>query len=208
MKKGEFPRFGRLAVPLIIMLILLLGSCSPAAGKLKIVEGSFYQSRGMYTEAIAAYLDALDYDEAAPYAEFGLGVIYLAMDETEAALGRFAAAETALKALGGEGHTELIYRIHYNTGFIRFTQGDFPAAAGEFTRALEADGSHIDAKRNLELSLLSLNREENTASAAVPLGQAGDGGGEILFDYIRQKEQDRWKSREWAEDTAVSGPDY
>jgi Ca-activated chloride channel family protein len=201
-EKHKFPWF------LIIILILLVGSCSQVPGKLKIIEGSFYQSRGMYTEAIAAYLDALEYDEAAPYAEFGLGVIYLAMDEGEAALGRFAAAETALKTLGGEGHTELIYRIHYNSGFIRFTQGDFPAAAGEFTRALETDGSRIDAKRNLELSLLSLDREENAASAAAPIGKAGDGSGEVLFDYIRQKEQDRWKSREWAEDTVVSGPDY
>jgi hypothetical protein len=31
--------------------------------------------------------------------------------------------------------------------------------------------------------------------------------GEILFDYMRQKEEERWRNQEWTEE-ALSGPDY
>jgi Ca-activated chloride channel family protein len=162
----------------------------------------------MYTEAITAYRSSLAFPAAAPYGEYGLGVIYLSLDEGEAALERFAAAEKALAASGGEEHRELRYRIHYNRGVIRFRNGDYAAAAGEFRRALETDGSHVEAKRNLELSLLSAGRRES--AVPVPFDGRGDAGegAKVLFDYLRQKEQDRWRSREWAEDAPLSGPDY
>jgi hypothetical protein len=31
---------------------------------------------------------------------------------------------------------------------------------------------------------------------------------EVLFDYIRQHEQQYWKSREWAPEEKHTGPDY
>jgi Ca-activated chloride channel family protein len=190
---------------IILPLILTLNGCSDIPGRLRVIEGSFFHGRGMYHEAISSWLAALEDAEAAPYAEYGLGVIYLAMDEDTAALERFAAAEAALT--DGEGHSELVYRIHYNTGVVRFQQGDYAAAAGEFRKALETEGAHIEAKRNLELSLLSVNRQGREQSS-VSAGENSGGGVEALFDYIHQKEQDRWRSREWVEDTAVSGPDY
>jgi Ca-activated chloride channel family protein len=171
------------------------------------MEGSFFSARRLYAEAIAAYTEALSYGEAAPYAEYGLGTVYLALEEGAAALGRFAAAEEALAAFPRDQHRELRYRIHYNAGIIRFQRGDFTEAAGEFRKALEADSGRIGAKRNLELSLLSASRPENTGAAPLEAGGSG-GGAEALFDYIRQKERDQWKSREWAEDASPAGPDY
>jgi Ca-activated chloride channel family protein len=190
-----------------LIIIILLGSCSQVPGKLRVMEGSFLNSWGMPTEAIAAYLDARSYTQSAPYAEYGLGLIYLSLDEGEAARERFSAAEEALEELGGEGHGELIYRLHYNAGIISFQQGDFSGAAEEFRRALEAASGHIEAKRNLELSLLSLAQRQS--AAASPLAGGGmDQGQQVLLDYVRQKEQDRWKSREWVEAAAEPGPDY
>jgi Ca-activated chloride channel family protein len=151
----------------------------------------------------------MDFDETAPYAQYGLGYIYLVLGENRAALGRFAAAEEALARFPREGeHQELVYRIHYNTGVIRFQEEDYTGAAAEFRKALETDGSRIEAKRNLELSLLSLGPRGNAAEALRIRHEAGEGETGALFDYIRRKEQDRWKSREWAGDTPVSGPDY
>ncbi|MDR0452260.1 MAG: tetratricopeptide repeat protein [Treponema sp.] len=193
---------------------LILASCSEFPGKLRVIEGGFRYAGGHYAEAIESYRKALAYSEAAPYAEYGLGVIYLALGEDEEALGRFEAASLSLESLEDDddkdaaaGHRELRYRIHYNSAVIRFQQGNYAGAAAGFRRALETDGSRIEAKRNLELSLLSLDRGGN--GDALPAGEGNSSaGGEILFDYIRQKEQEKWRSREWAEGETPSGPDY
>ncbi|GHV89490.1 hypothetical protein AGMMS50267_18500 [Spirochaetia bacterium] len=206
----EKKRRRRSGPPLITLtLIITLSSCSQIPGRLRVIEGSFLNAQGRYPGAISAYLDARNSVEAAPYAEYGLGVIYLAMDEAEAALGQFAAAEAAGRSSAASltGDAELAYRLHYNTGVIRFRQGDYAAAAGDFRRALEAEGGRIEAKRNLELSLLSLTRQGREQSS-ITEGDGEDRGSDALFDYLHEKEADRWTSREWTENTDVSGPDY
>ncbi|MDR2078552.1 MAG: tetratricopeptide repeat protein [Treponema sp.] len=197
------------------LLFLFGASCSktapgsPVSGKLMLLRGNFFNTQGMYTEAILAYLEALEFPETAPYAEYGLGSVYLSLDEGAAALQHFTAAEEKLTALLREDHRELIYRIYYNRGVVRFHAGDFSAAADQFRTALETDGSRIEAKRNLELSLLSMARQSSLAASSVSLNlQEQQKGPQVLFDYIRRKEQDQWKSREWAEDTDFAGPDY
>jgi Ca-activated chloride channel family protein len=204
------------AIPLIIHLALFapliagLASCTQLPGKLRIIEGGFHHARGHYLDAIEVYREALDYPAAAPYAEYGLGVIYLTLNEDEEAANHF---EAAARFLDNEAefppseHRELRCRIHYNTGIIHFQRGDYAAAAAGFRRALEADGSNIDAKRNLELSLLSPDRR-NQDNSSLNKASKTFGGGDILFDYIRQKEREKWKSRAWAADESPSGPDY
>jgi Ca-activated chloride channel family protein len=195
---------------LVTVLLLLNSSCSresQVVGKLMLLRGNFLSARGMYTEAILAYLEALEYDETAPYAEYGLGAACLALDEDAAALDRFAAAEERLTGMAREDHRELIYRINYNRGVVRFHAGDFAAAADGFRAALETDSSRIEAKRNLELSLLSLTGQSSGAASALNLGDEPRGS-QALFDYIRRKESDQWKSREWSGDADFTGPDY
>jgi Ca-activated chloride channel family protein len=192
------------------LVMVLCCSCSGISGKLLIMEGNFYNARGMYTEAIASYLKAQQDTEARPYAEFCLGAVYFSLDEGAAALERFAAAERALQDMPRKKYPELLYRIHYNTGVVRFKEGDYTRALQAFRLALEIDGSRIEAKRNLELSLLSLSQRENTTeifSKTVSLEDREDQTA-ALFDYLRQKEQNQWKSREWIEDSPGSGPDY
>ena len=197
---------------LVAALLLLNGSCSresQMAGKLMLLRGNFLSAQGMHTGAILAWPEALEYDEIAPYAEYGLGSVCLALDEGEAALQRFAAAEERLAAMPREDHRELVYRINYNRGVGHFHTGYFAGAADQFRAALEADGSRIEAKRNLELSLLSLAGQSSGAASVPGLSiQEEQGGSRALFDYIRQKEQDQWKSREWSGDTGFTGPDY
>ncbi|MDR2111367.1 MAG: tetratricopeptide repeat protein [Spirochaetaceae bacterium] len=191
--------FGAALVPLC--------SCSRISGKLLIMEGNFFFSRGMYSEAVASYLKARDFPGLAPYTEYALGSVYLSLGEGDSALDRFAAAENALRSLPPEKHRELSYRISYNEGVTYFERGDYLEAAEKFRRALEIDSGRVKAKRNLELSLLSLSRRESPVSAGTEA--AGEGAGtEALFDYIREKEQNQWKSREWIEDLSAPGPDY
>jgi Ca-activated chloride channel family protein len=193
-------------------LLLLNSSCSrgsQAAGKLMLLRGNFLSGRGMYTEAILAYLEALEYDETAAYAEYGMGSVFLALEEGAAALQRFASAEERLAGMPREDHRELIYRINYNRGVVRFHAGDFAAAADQFRAALETDGSRIEAKRNLELSLLALTSQSSSPSPSADLSLLEEqGASRTLFDYIRRKEQDQWKSLEWEGDADFTGPDY
>ncbi|MDR2185287.1 MAG: tetratricopeptide repeat protein [Treponema sp.] len=186
--------------------IFLLGSCSRFSGRLLVMEGNFFHSRGLYTKAIVSYTESLRFPQAVPYGEYGLALVYLSLNEGNAAQERFAAAEEALKFLPLESHRELLYRIRYNTGVICFEKGDYIEAAEQFRGALELDGSRLEAKRNLELSLLSLVRAG--AEAEAPVKISGGGKNETLFEYIREKEQSQWKSREWTEADSSLGPDY
>jgi Ca-activated chloride channel family protein len=186
---------------------MLICACSRIPGKLLIMEANFLHSQGMYTEAIASYLKALEHEEAAPYAEYGLGSVYYSLDEGRAALDRFDGTKKILETFPAPAHRELRYRSNYNTGVVLFGQGNFSGAAAAFREALQNDPGRIEAKRNLELSLQSLAREK----------AAGERSGQrrsesetrtALFDYLRQREQNQWKSREWAEETEAAGPDY
>jgi Ca-activated chloride channel family protein len=187
-----------------VLLLVLLGSCVPGSGKLLILEGNFYAARARYDDAASAYRRALNHADAAPYAEYGLGMLDFFRDEGEAAQEHYAAAEKHLETAPDDGHRELRFRIPYNRGLIFFSQKDYAAAAAAFRAALEIDGGRVEAKRNLELSLLALSREKRAAG-----GQRDEQPGVLaLFNYLRVKEQNQWKSQEWIEEESPPGPDY
>jgi Ca-activated chloride channel family protein len=196
---------GRLKV-LSLTTLILFCSCSRVSGKLLIIEGNFFVSQGMYTDAASSYLKALEHDEAAPYADYGLGSVYFSLDEGAAALERYEVSGRLLAAVPAGEHRELRYRIPYNAGLVLFGEGDYAGAAAAFRAALEIDNGRIDAKRNLELSLLSLSREKS-GMGQKEKDQRTDEAEALLFDYLRRKEQNQWKSREWIEED-TGGPDY
>jgi Ca-activated chloride channel family protein len=205
------PRASRpLVLVLLLPLVPLIQSCSPAAGKLLVMEGNFYHSQGRYDEAIEVYMRALEYPETLPYAEYGLGTVYASLEERSAALGRYGAALEAYGALPAGEAEELGYRVNYNLGVVLFWEGDFEGAAGAFRKALEIDGSRVEAKRNLEIALLSFSREGNPGDGGeAPREEEGDDPRlDALFRYLNLKEQNQWKSREWAEEPSPAGPDY
>ncbi|MDR2158992.1 MAG: VWA domain-containing protein [Treponema sp.] len=213
-------RRGRARLLPVLLACLGAVSCSRISGRLLVMEGNFFSRRGMMVEAIASYLRAREYDEAFPYAEYGLGSVYAALDEGALALDRFAGSEEGLLELSRmrknpAEYRELQYRIRYNTGVVLFGQRDFAGAAAAFRGALEIDGSRIDAKRNLELSLLSLaaGRPEadgfGTGQGDGPEQNGGDREArEILFEYLRRKETNQWQSREWTDEEVPAEPDY
>jgi Ca-activated chloride channel family protein len=173
------------------------------------MEGNFYTSRGLATKAIAAYMKASAFHNAKAYAEFGLGSSYYSLGETDAALERFRDAESIAPE-----DAELLYRIRYNQGVVRFEKGLFNEAAADFRRALEAEPNRVDAKRNLELSLLSQERQETGWQKSIEKEKEVEKDSEnseriqTLFNFLKEKEVERWKSSEWIENAAASGPDY
>jgi Ca-activated chloride channel family protein len=177
---------------------LLLASCDRSLARLVLLEANYLSAQGSQREAVAAYSRVSGRGLFDPYADYGLGVVYLSLGEIEPALGRFAAALDAADGGAGGSDRELVYRARYNAGLARYRSGQYALAADEFRRALEADGAKPAAKRNLELSLRALNRTSAPAASASPLGSRKAGPEpKALFDFIREKEGDRWKSREW-----------
>jgi len=185
-----------------VICYLFLG-CSNASGKLLIIEANFLSSQGRFTEAIDKYTKALEYEDAAPYAEYGLGSVYLSMGGEEAALDCFAKAGNMLDSLPPISNRELRYRVCYNMGVALFSGGNFSGAADSFRDALKIDGSKIEAKRNLELSILSIARQSIISGAP-----RENEGLSALFDYIRQKELVQWTNREWQPEDDNAEPDY
>jgi tetratricopeptide (TPR) repeat protein len=199
-KDNTLPLFLCYLLPVTCYLFL---GCSNASGKLLVIEANFLNSQGRFTEAINKYTKALDYEDAAPYGEYGLGSVYLSMGEEETALDNFGKARNMLDSLPPISNRELRYRVCYNMGVARFSGGNFSGAAESFRDALKIDGRKIEAKRNLELSILSVARQ-NTVSG----GQRENEGLSALFDYIRQKEQAQWTNREWQPEEDNAEPDY
>ena len=187
-----------------IAAFLFLSSCSE--GKLLLMEANYLNSRGRYDEAIVPYQKALNYEDAAPYAEYGLGLTFHSLDESKAALTRYGNSQKMLENILTGEHRELRYRNKYNSGIVLFEEGDFHSAAAAFKDALRTDPRKIEAKRNLELSLLSIERANDKENQNDT--QQENKTREILFEYLRQQEQQKWKSREWTPEEKQAGPDY
>ncbi|MDR2193621.1 MAG: tetratricopeptide repeat protein [Treponema sp.] len=174
-----------------------------------ILEGNFYQKWGLSNQAIAAYIKAASHPETKAYAEFGLGSVYYSLDEWEAALERFEDAETTVNNNFRQEYQELLYRIRYNSGIIRFETGQYDVAAACFRHALEVNPAHVEAKRNLELSLAAHQHREDSLGHNTGAGEIQDHlETNALFEYLREKESQQWKSREWIVDDPEGGPDY
>lgn len=200
-----FPRLStarRAQQSLIITLVLLLSSCSE--GKMLLLEANYLFSRGRYDEAIIPYQKALQFEDSAPYAEYGLGLTFYLNDEGTEALNRYDNSKKILKTLPGNEHSELRYRNYYNSGIIYFEEEDFTSAADAFKEALRINPGRIEAKRNLEISLMSITMESKKENQKEGRSETK----EILFDFIKQQEQQHWKSGEWESEEQYTGYDY
>jgi Ca-activated chloride channel family protein len=197
----QLPRLKSASVS-IIAFVLLITSCSQ--GKLLLMEANYLHSQNRYEEALIVFYEALNHENAAPYAEYGIGLTLYLLDQNEEALKRYNDSQRKLETLPGNEHRELRYRNHYNSGIILFENEDFTSAASAFREALRVDPRRIDAKRNLELTLLSIAMETRRDDRSDSQQEQR----EILFDYLRQEEQQFWRSREWAPEENFTGPDY
>ncbi|MCL2008377.1 MAG: tetratricopeptide repeat protein [Treponema sp.] len=200
------------AVLASILCMLVFNSCSGVSSRLLVMEGNFFKNRGYYTEAISSYLRALSYEDAAPYAEYGLGIAFFALEEDIAALERYRNVERSIMH-DRVNHPELLFRSIYNIGIILFQQGEYSDAANAFREALIIDGSRIEAKRNLELSLLTMTAMTTPQTTDLQEGaEAGmvsrSRGSGAIMEYLREQEREQWRSREWSEEGEPSALDY
>lgn len=199
---------------LMVLLLLSCGfffqGCSKAwQGVADVLEGTFFWHQGEYQKAVSGFMDSMATAEELSdtrlhqYSTYGLAATYIMQGETEAALSR-------LQELSPDAPESLRFAALYNSGIIAYNQGHYQEAATLFRRALEVDGSNLDAKINLELSLGHDSRQSPAAAQElIPVQETpGDEFADAaLFSLIRQQEQDRWKNQQ--DETATpTGDDY
>jgi Ca-activated chloride channel family protein len=192
----------RITLVSVIALSVFFTSCFE--DKLLLMEANYLYSRNRYDEAIIIYLKALNYENAAPYAEYGLALTFYHLDNEVTALRHYNDSQRLLEAFSAGEHRELRFRNHYNSGIILFEKEDYQSAAAAFKDALRIDPRRMDAKRNLELSLMSISLESRTENRT----DSNQEQREILYDYLRHEEQQFWRSREWAPEEDHTLPDY
>lgn len=178
-------------------------------GAASILEGTFFWHQGKYQKAISGFMEAMDTASASSqevllqYSTYGLATTYIMQGETEAALGR-------LQEISPDAPESLAFSALYNSGVISYNKGNYQEAATLFRRALEIDGSSLDAKINLELSLGQDTRQGSSASQELIPAQetpSDDLVGSTLFSLIRKQEEDRWKNQQ-GDEVSPTGDDY
>ena len=207
-KSNTFSVYSVLSVVKFLLILLIFCGCTDISGKLLIIQGNFYNSRGRFNDAITAYLKTLEHEKAAPYGEYGLGSVYFSMGEEKASFERFTQARRLLDTFPENINRELRYRIHYNTGVVLFSEGDFSGAAVSFREALKTDGRRLEAKRNLELSIKARDRENTSGNDNRDGNENINESRAVLLEYMQQREINQWKSQTWQEEEDFSGPDY
>jgi Ca-activated chloride channel family protein len=190
-------------ITVLSMLFIIFTFTSCSQGKLLLIEANYLFSRGRYDEAMTPFQKALNYNDSVPYAEYGLGLTLFLLDNGMTALTHYANSQKTLESFSENEHRELRYRNFYNSGIIYFELGDYLSAANAFKEALRIDPRRIDAKQNLEISLMSITRKttsSNRETRSEPM--------EIFTEYFRQQEEQIWRSTEWIPEEDFTGPDY
>ena len=200
----------RKSVISIIFLVFMCSSCKERfLGAKTILDSTWNWYQHRYNDSIAGYLQTVYNAEAEgddlleQYAVYDLAVTYLSQNENDAAMSRFNQIEdTACEPVK--------YAAFYNSGIIAYRKGNYDVAAEYFRKALKIDGTKINAKINLELSLKNSEKEakvrENEFSQ-VGESDKSDVMEQSVFQRIREYDKKQWKNSEKKE-TVNSSSDY
>ncbi len=171
-----------------------LSSCTEAiSGRAAMLKGAFAWHRQQWDKAVASFLPLTSYADTSisDYATYGLALSYIEQDELKAAKSRLFSIEDA-------SSDKLRAAVWYETGVCEYLSGNYSEAAACFRRSLEIEPSHVDAKINLELSLMQAENENANAAAFSPM-QAPASESETatsenaVYSLIERKEIEQWK---------------
>lgn len=201
----------RLAIFMVsIVALTLLSSCS---GRLDsaadVLAGTVRWHQKNYVDATSGFLKVTEKaassenDYLMQYGLFGLSATYIMQNEDEAALER-------IKQISPDASDDILFAAYYNTGIIAHRKGEYEAAADAFKHALMIDGTNVDAKINLELSLMSKSvvpaAAEQSSGNAVSAPDTSPRQ-DLIFSLVKESEKNQWKNTE-TQDTNPSVIDY
>ena len=188
-------------------MLVLFNSCSKnTEAAIKIFSGVIEWGQGNYQNAAASFIDArqtadsIQYETAANYAQYGLGVTYLMQGETVAAFEKFDSLSKDSTLV-----EQLRFGTVYNCGIIAYQGGNYKEAAEYFKKALLVDSNNIHAKINLELSNNQiLLRSKAAEQELIPVADTKESTAEnIIFSVIKENEQNQWKNQPKTNDSSV-----
>ncbi|MEE0885422.1 MAG: VWA domain-containing protein [Treponema sp.] len=196
----------------LIVFCMLFVSCkaeNSVFGAKNILEGSWFWYQKKYNDAVAKYLQTVfdaQEDEnplLEQYAVYNLATTYLVQNENDVALERYRQLENV-------EDKNVRYAVFYNCGIIANRKGNYEEAAKFFRNALKIDGTKIDAKINLELSLMNAEKEaksKENVQNQVSESKTSSTMEESIFARIREYDEKQWKNSEKSENSN-SSQDY
>ena len=187
---------------------LSLTGCSGSfPDRMQLLSGSLEWNRKEYPDATADFLSVLDSARdrgdgvTEQYALFDLATTYLVQGENEAARERF-------EELSGELSDDVRFALLYNLGILAHRNGNYVLAADFFKQALLIDGSSVDAKVNLELSLVDEGGHSGEGAVQPVMESRHEGALEnAVYSIIRDQEEGQWKNMR-KEETVSDAQDY
>ncbi|NLK46828.1 MAG: VWA domain-containing protein [Treponema sp.] len=181
----------------VFLCALLFTSCSEKnKASFNILKGVINWVQEDYQEASADFLEAREISVqqqdsmAKIYAQYGLAVSYLMLNEKNATLNQ-------LENLTGNDIPPLVrFGAFYNSGIVSYQQGDFNKAAEFFKQALLIDNSQINAKINLELAMSQIEVQSKTAQSELQPFQQTEGSSmqDTIFSMMQENDNKQWKS--------------
>lgn len=196
----------------LIVFCMLFVSCkgeNAVFGAKNILEGSWFWYQKKYNDSVAKYLQTVfdAQNDGNPlleqYAVYDLATTYLVQNENDVALERYRQLENV-------EDKNIRYAVFYNCGIIANHKGNYEEAAKCFRNALKIDGTKIDAKINLEISLMNAEKEiksKQNVQNQVSESKSSSTMEESIFARIREYDEKQWKNSEKSENSN-SSQDY
>ena len=156
-------RRSAVGISLLAVFAILLGSSELRAESLasKVREGNRLFAKGKYAEAETAYMDAQVKNPGKPEVLYNLGNSLIKQK-------KYSQGVQSLRQSANKGDKVIRENSWYNTGNALFEAGRFKDSAEAFVQSLKLDPSDKDAKHNLELALLKLKEQQQSAANQKP----------------------------------------
>ncbi len=150
-------------IGLLAIFVTLIGSMELRAESLasKVRGGNRLFAQGKYAEAETAYMDAQVKNPGKPEVLYNLGNSLIKQK-------KYSQGVQSLRQSANKGDKAIRENSWYNTGNALFEAGRFKDSAEAFVQSLKLDPSDKDAKHNLELALLKLKEQQQSAANQNP----------------------------------------
>lgn len=181
----------------LLCLSAFFTSCSSDTAK--IFSGTYAYHQKQYQHSVSEFLSVAENavkeenDFVLNYSLYNLGTAYAMIGEDDAALKRFA-------SISEDAPQNVRYAAFYNSGIIEHKKGNYEDAQYYFRKALEVDNSRLEAKINLELSMIMTEEKvKQNESSALPAAENDSNIPDIekaVFEHIKENDKNQWKNSE------------
>ncbi|MEM5948375.1 tetratricopeptide repeat protein [Spirochaetia bacterium 38H-sp] len=184
---------------ILFSLICIFPSCQIAKESYMMTRGYLAFTRGDYQDALLSYLDIENITSDYHMLSYNIGVIYQALDQ-EKSLKKWLEAEKSDNAA-------IKVSALYNIGLYYYNSGKYQEAYTYFLQALKISPADMDIKINLELAyqrLIAISGTTSSADVENKKQKTRRSENSYILQYLKKKEQDRWKSGELTPDVNTS----